>query len=139
MNIALVSPQNVDAVWQHIAEMVSNGMDQITADCTAGDLWTLCRSGQVYLVIAHDQKPVAASFWRFEMWPAGGVFKNLMTVGEHHRKDDWFADMDRFVNRIAQSNGASLYAWQGPRAWGRLLPKAQITTCNYIMEVRADG
>src|SRR5690606_5824150 len=69
LNIALVPPQNVDAVWQHIAEMVSNGMDQITADCTAGDLWTLCRSGQVYLVIAHEQEPVAASFWRFEMWP----------------------------------------------------------------------
>lgn len=135
MNISLVPPANVDAIWPHIADRVSNCVTDLNVDCSAGSFWTMCRTGAVYLVIAHDEAPVAASFWRFETWPSGIVFKNLMTVGE--RMAEWLTDMDLMVNEIARSNGASSYAWQGPRAWGRVLPKAQLTTCNFIMEVRA--
>ncbi len=137
MNITLVAPGNVDAVWPYIAEMVSDAVEKHNTDASAGQFWAACRSGEFFLVVAHDEKPVAASFWRFETWKSGPVLSNLMTAGEAHRKDDWFPDMTNFINQMALANGVKKYAWKGPKAWGRMLPESKITTCNFIMEVRA--
>lgn len=138
LNIALLSPEQVDAAWPYIAEMVVDGIEKNDVDASAGDFWTSSRSGQFYMILAHDDKPVAASFWRFETWPSGPVFNNLLTIGEHHRKEEWFPEMEAFVNSIVKANGVRKYVWRGPRAWGRMLPQAKSTTCNFIMEVRAD-
>lgn len=138
MNIVLLSPGQVDATWPHIAEMVVDAIEKHDVDASAGDFWTASRSGQFFMILAHDDKPVAASFWRFETWPSGPIFNNLLTAGEHHRKDEWFPKMETFVNGIVRANGVKNYQWRGPRAWGRMLPEAKSTTCNFKMEVRAD-
>jgi hypothetical protein len=137
VNISLVSPDNVDAIWPHIAKMVSDCIEKHPVDASAGDYWTGCRTGQFFLILAHDEKAVAVSIWRFETWPTGPILNNLLTASEPNRSGEWFQPMDDFVNGMAQANGVSTYKWSGPRAWGRLLPRAKITSCNYIMEVRA--
>lgn len=137
MNITLVAPGNVDAVWPHIAEMVADAVQKHNTDASAGDYWTGSRTGNFFLIVAHDEKPVAATFWRFETWNSGPVLNNLLTSGEPHRADEWIPDCREFVNGMALANGVKSFVWRGPRGWKQFFPDAEAITCNYRMEVRA--
>lgn len=135
MNVDLVPPVDVDKIWPLIARRVADCIQKINADCSAGDLWTMSRSGALFLIIAHEDDTVlGATMWRFETWAHGTVFKNIITVGE--RMKEWFPDMQEKVNEMAANGGADHFVWQGSPAWRRLIPNAKTMTCNYIMEVR---
>lgn len=89
MIIDLVSVPDIDRVWPMVAPMVSEGIKRVPSETTMADLWANCRSGQWFLLIAHDGKDMSGvSVWRFT---AHGYFDCAFLTGE--RLDDWISGL----------------------------------------------
>lgn len=133
MNVDLVSTMDVDKVWPLISQRIIDCVDSMNTDLSPGDMWTLCRSGAGFLVVVHDGSEIkAATIWRFETWPKGVVFRNLIVVGEDMAS--WIDACTKKVNEMAKQGGATWFAWQGRRGWERIFKNADKVGV-YIMEV----
>lgn len=133
MKVEIVPVAQVDNIWPLIAIRIANCLRDIDADCTAADLWDLCRSGHAFLMVAHDGDIYGAMVWRFETWPSGLVLKNLVTVGE--KMPRWLPQAHEAAGQLAINGGASRYVWHGRKAWQRYFPKAKVLNITYSMEV----
>ncbi len=133
MKVEIIPVDQVDQVWPLIADRIDTCLHSIKADCSTADLWSLCRSGNAFLMVAHDGDIHGAMVWRFETWLHGPVLKNLITVGD--RMKDWLSDAHDAAGRLAKNGGATRYVWHGRKAWQRYFPKAKVLNITYSMEV----
>lgn len=122
MNIVVLKPGEVDEVWPHISGMMQSAFEQTEAAMSPADMWTLCRSGNAFLIVGIDEaKPVFASAWRFETWATGRVFRCLYLGGE--RMHEWFKDMHDLASRMAADGGTKRLVAEGRPGWARIAEK----------------
>lgn len=134
MNSTLVRPADVDEIWHLISERIDACLRERHGDCTAGDLWTLCRAGTAFLLVAHDGTAIkSASIWRFETWTNEPVFRCLIAVGED--MESWFEGVREIVTRMAKEGGAKSLVCDGRKGWQRRIPEAQVIRQTYRIEV----
>lgn len=136
MNIAIVGQEHVDAVWQHIGQMVTDCLQEQRVDITAADLWLQCRAASAFVVlITNESGFVGAIVWRFETWPAGPVMRAIVAVGDGI--EGHFEEIYAWCERHARTMGASRIAILGTRkGWGRRIKRPTQITYNYIFEVQ---
>jgi hypothetical protein len=134
MNSYLVPVHAVDQVWPLISERIIAAVEKINFDCSAGELWQMCRAQGAFLIVSEEDNQIkGASVWRFETWVKGPVFRNIILAG-----DDisfWKDSMAECAERVARAGGAGTYTFAGREGWGRLFPDAKIQNVSYIMKV----
>ena len=133
MIIETLSVNQVDQVWPLLAERVKRCLAKVDADCTAADLWTQCREGRAFLMVAHDGEIYGAVIWRFEHWLNGSVLKNIVTVGHDMRL--WMDAMHDAGAELARNGGATRLVWSGRKGWARRFPQARQHSITYTLEV----
>lgn len=137
MIVENVKPQVVDDIFPLFSSDVAKCLDEIRADCAAGDLWRMCRDGSAFLLIAHEDGNIkAATIWRFETWLHGPVLKNLVAVNVGAgAMADWLPQMNEAARTIAKVGGADRFIWQGREAWGRVFKDAKKLATIFEMRV----
>lgn len=134
MIVELVGVLHIDRIWPLVSKDFVECLNDNYGDCSAGDLWTQCRSGNAFLIVAHENEAIkSASVWRFENWLKGPVFRCLILTGKDMK--DWFDDVRTFCEQIAKDNGAT-FVWDGRDGWGRAFPEAKKIRQTYMMEPR---
>jgi hypothetical protein len=105
MNIAVVGTVDVDRIWPAIAEGINQSSTRSFDAIPAGNLYQMCRSGNAFLIIAHDGKDIkGASIWQFRQVDQKTVFQGLALTGEGF--SEWAPAMRDEVRRIAKGGGA---------------------------------
>jgi hypothetical protein len=134
MNTFLVPLHRVDEIWPLIAERIVAAVERFNFDCSAGQLWEMCRARGAFLIVSENEGQIkGASIWRFETWLKGPVFRNLITSGDDMAS--WLPDMRELAESIARQGGAAHYVWDGRPGWKRVFPDAEMTKSSYIMKV----
>jgi len=129
-----VAVAEVDAIWPMIADDIVRCLEKTPSYLTAGDLWTMCRSGKAFLLAVHDGSVIrAASVWQFE----GQNFVCLVLVGRG--SSDWIPALFDAASFIAKAGGAkTLMATAriglGPRL-KKHLPTLRTIRHTYTVEV----
>lgn len=99
----VVAQADVDAVWPIFAADVAKCLKKTpTPDYSAGDYWTMCRSGMAFLIAVHDQgKFKALTVWRFE----DDYFCCLMMVGKN--MGGWVGPLFEKAAEVSRNGGCS--------------------------------
>lgn len=130
MNVTLVPVQMVDAIWNSVKDGFQKASDRFGGDLTVGELWQGCRAGHVYLFVVHDdQKVVAATAWKPELWRSGGKFRCLALYGKGVR--EWKDALRVQVERAAKSCGATSLIADGRLGWKAIYPDAKVLRVVY--------
>lgn len=130
MNISLVPTQMVDAIWPSVKDGFQRASDRFGGDLTVGELWQGCRAGHVYLFVVHDdQKVVAATAWKPELWRSGPKFRCLALYGTNMA--DWISELHEKVKQAAIQCGATSLMSDGRAGWQRVFPKAKVLRMVY--------
>ena len=110
----------VDQVWPAIAQGIAKSCERSGGGLTAGDVWTQCRSGSAFLIIAHDDKEIhGASVW----YPQNGKLRCMALYGTGMR--GWIGDMHEMAKRIARDCGATALISEGRTGWQKIFPQAK--------------
>lgn len=118
MKIGIANVIEVDQVWPRIAAGIQSSCERGDGEFIAGDFWTMCRSGNAYLVIAFDGLEILmASVWRFERLGDVRTFHCLTLWGKSMRT--WLDPAREFVSRVAKENGATRLTACGRHGWMR--------------------
>lgn len=130
----LVPFHAVDTFWPAVVDDISKCLEDIDADCCAGDLYIMCRQGSAFLMIIFEDETVkAALVWRAETWPSGVVLKNIVTVGKD--MSQWLPLAIESAAELARRCGAKRFTCQGRKGWGRVFRNAKVLNTTFIMEV----
>lgn len=130
MNVTLVPLHLVDGVWPSVKDGFQRASDRFGGDLTVGELWQGCRAGHCFLFVVHDeQKVVAATAWKPELWRSGPKFRCLALYGV--QMDDWFDEMRRKVTETAINCGAASLIAEGREGWRKVLPEAKVLRTLY--------
>lgn len=133
-SVEVVQVADVDQWWPLFGARVNECARSLQSNFSAGDLWTMCRTGQAILIVAHDgEKVLGATIWQFETWPDGPVIRNLVTVGED--LGAWQIDMHKAAKDVAIAGGANRFVFDGRNGWKRLYPAAKTIT-RYILDIK---
>jgi len=136
VNITKVS--DVDAVWPLIAPQIVKCIEKTPSFMSAGDLWQMCRSGQAFLIIAHDDVKIhGAAIWQFQTAYNTTVFSCLMLVGE--ALDDWALSLLESARLIARGGGAMHLCATSRiglvQKLKKLIPGLKVVRQSYLVEV----
>lgn len=137
MTVVLVTTANIDHVWPVASKLLQKAIDRSGDDLSTGDLWTMLRSGQAFLVIAADADITMASVWRFERWHEGQVFKCLALGG----KDigEWIEEFNDKILAMMREGGATRLVFDGRKGWPHMFAKVghkvRELRSTYIMEI----
>jgi hypothetical protein len=129
-----VAVADVDRIWPLIADDVVKCLKKTPTYFTAGDLWTMCRTGNVFLLAVHDGLKIqAASVWQFE----GQKFVCLLLVGNH--SDEWITALFEKAAEMARNGGAVQLMASGRVGLGaklkKHLPSLRVIRHTYTVEV----
>lgn len=119
MKIAVCAPHEVDAIWHLVVEGISKAIVRSeNMEDTAGDLWTLCRSGRGYLILVWDEAGIRmASVWQFEKRNGKSVFNCRIMYGT--KMKEWVNQAREWITKLAKDNGAEYLVSAGRRGWLR--------------------
>lgn len=130
MNVTLVPQHMVDAIWPNVKDGFQRASDRFGGDLTVGELWQMCRGGQAFLFVVHDdQKIVAATAWRPELWGSGPKFRCLALYGKGVW--EWKDTLREHVERAAKLCGATSLLADGRSGWKEVYPDAKILRVVY--------
>jgi hypothetical protein len=112
MNIQLVGVADIDKLWPRVAGDITRCLRKAPTDVGAGDVWANCRSGQWFMIVAHDDVAIhGTTVWRF----ANGYFECLVLAG---------SDLSRWLYDLVETAPA----WQNSMAAvGSLPPGAPVS------------
>lgn len=139
MNITLVPVGSVDEVWPLISEQVDACLRKAPGTLSAGQYWTMCRSGEAFLIIAVDDAGIhGVTIWKF----AGDYFECLLLVGmPGESADGWFSKVMDFALKLASQNGCKGFGGTGRLGLVKRMkaqfPKLEIPRQTYIVSVEA--
>lgn len=130
----LAKPADVDGIWPLISPDIVKCIEKTPTFFTAGELWSMCRSGDGYLIVIHEETTVlGASVWRFE----GQNFVCLMLAGK--RADDWIEILYERARLTASLGGAKQLMASGRVSLFRKLKKhlqgVRMVRCTVAVEV----
>jgi len=130
MNISLVPLALIDGIWRQVSDGFGRASKRSGGDLTVGELWQMCRTGQAHLFVVHDdQKVVAATAWRFEIWGSGPKFRCLALYGTNMA--DWMPELHEKVKQAAVQCGATSLVAEGREGWKRIFDKAKVLRVTY--------
>jgi hypothetical protein len=138
MNIALIGSQEVDNVWPSIAGRVVKCLEKAPSYLSAGELWQMCRSGQAFLLVAHDETKVqGAAIWQFQQSFGQLTLSCLMLTGED--LDMWADPLFQAARNIAKDGGAAALSATGRiglvQTLKKQIPGLKIVRQTYLVEV----
>lgn len=137
MNIALIGSQEVDGIWPSIAPRIVECLKKAPSYLSAGELWQMCRSGQVFLLVAHDETEIhGASIWQFQNGYGQSILSCIMLVGKGLRK--WALPLFDAASNIAKDGGAIISGTGRPglyRLLKKLIPGLELARQSYIVRV----
>lgn len=134
MRVTLVPVHLVDSTWRCVSEGFGRASRRFGGDLTVGELWQLCRSGNAFLFVVHDDKEIiAATAWRPELWGSGPKFRCLALYGSGVR--DWKDDLRAQVTRVARDCGATSLLSEGRLGWQKIYPDAKILRATYEAQI----
>ncbi len=130
MRVTLVPVHLVDSTWRCVSEGFGRASRRFGGDLTVGELWQLCRSGNAFLFVVHDDKEIiAATAWRPELWGSGPKFRCLALYGKG--MNDWIEDLHQAVKQAAIQCGATALMSDGRVGWTKVFPKAKVLRAVY--------
>lgn len=130
MNISLVPTQMVDALWPSVKDGFQRASDRFGGDLTVGELWQGCRAGHVYLFVVHDdQKVVAATAWKPELWRSGPKFRCLALFGLGMQ--GWMPELHEKVRQTAIQCGCETLLAEGREGWKKIFKAARVLRVVY--------
>jgi hypothetical protein len=130
MQVSLVPVLNVDQFWPHLREGFHRSVMRTGGDLTTGDLWSQCRNGSAFLLIAHEGEEIrGASIWRPDTWQTGRKLRCLALYGSGMKH--WIEDMHGMAKSIAIDCGATSLVSEGRLGWQRIFPKAKVLRALY--------
>lgn len=130
MNISLVPLHLIDGIWPSVKDGFQRASDRFGGDLTVGELWQLCRSGNAFLFVVHDDQTVAAATaWRPELWGSGPKFRCLALYGTNMA--DWMPELHEKVKQAAVQCGATSLMSDGRAGWQKVFPKAKVLRMVY--------
>lgn len=130
MNVTLVPVQMVDAIWNSVKDGFQKASDRFGGDLTVGELWQGCRAGHVFLFVVHDdQKVIAATAWKPELWRSGPKFRCLALYGLGMQ--GWMPELHEKVRETAIQCGAESLLAEGREGWKRIFDKAKVLRVVY--------
>jgi hypothetical protein len=131
---SLVACPVVDQVWPFVTYGFQHACDKTGGGYSSEHFWSLCRSGQAYLIIVTDgEHVIGASVWQFQDWSSGKKFRCLCLYGE--RSEDWDDQLFQLAKQYAQQGGAKTIVWGGRPGWKRRMPTARVIQMIYEMEL----
>ena len=133
MQIGLASSSEIDGIWPQISAGMQKACDTTGGSLCSADLWQMCRAGDAFLMIAHDDTIKMASVWRFENWPSGTVFKCLGLCGQDIAK--WLPEALEYAKQTAKSGNASRIIAEGRFGWERVARQAKIISKTYEVNI----
>jgi hypothetical protein len=130
MNVSLVPVPNIDAIWPHLREGFHRSVMKTGGDIETGDLWVQCRSGEAFLLIAHEGEQIlGSSIWIPQTWQTGRKLRCLALYGSG--MSDWIGDMHEMAKRLAADCGATSLVSEGRPGWAKIFPKAKVLRALY--------
>ncbi len=134
MKIEIAGVHDVDGIWPLIAPKLCRAAEKCGDDLTAGELWQMCRSGNAFLIIAHEEKEILmAAIVRFERWNNGSVLRVLTLVGD--RIGEWAEEVKEFLNGMGKANGAGRIVAEGRDGWTRIFSEPRKLRSTYEMRI----
>lgn len=138
MNIALIGLQEVDNIWSSIAEHVVKCLKKTPSYYSAGELWQMCRSGQAFLLLAHEGTEVrGAAIWQFQTAYGQTVFTCLMLAGKD--MGQWTVPMLESARSIARDGGAKQLSATSRvglvQTLKKQIPGLKVVRQSYLVEV----
>ena len=130
MQVSLWPVAHIDQIWPSLRDGFQKALLATGGDLTTADLWTACRSGNAFLLIAHDGEQVfGASIWRPDTWQTGPKLRCLGLYGTGFR--DWINDMRAMAVRLAHDCGATSLVSDGRSGWTKVFPNAKRLRITY--------
>lgn len=130
MNVGFASVAEIDAIWPMIAQNMQRACVRCDSEYSAGDLWQMCRSGNGFLLVAHEAPALfMASVWRFK----GAEFHCEMLWGTQRRL--WQRAAREFVEKTAKENGATRLITEGRTGWLRVFRDAVMNGKKYEVAI----
>lgn len=135
MKIAIAGLHEVDTVWPLVAKGFQRAFRREQGK-TLGELWTMCRTGNAFLVIlAENNEILMASIWRFHTKDGTPVFRCESMYG--NRMSEWVEYVYSWIENLARENGAKKLVAEGRRGWLRMFDG--VVTNGLDMEIAIDG
>ncbi len=124
MRCDLVSVHQVDQFWPSLSQGFQRAVMKTGGDITVGELWQGARSGQTFLLVAHDETEIrGASIWVPQVWQTGGKLRCLALWGRGMK--DWIEDMHELATRVMRDCGATSLVSEGRTGWPKIFPQAK--------------
>lgn len=128
--VGIASVPEVDRIWPSIANGLEDACRATGGDLTADYLWSECRAGHAFLVIASRRdEMLAASVWRFEKWTSGRKLCCLALYGHDMRA--WLVPHRDMILEMAKAGQATAIVTTGRKGWERLFPNATVLRQTY--------
>lgn len=135
MKADVVAQADVDAVWPVFAQQVVDCLEKTpNPDYSAGDYWTMCRSGMAFMIVTHDETGFKSmTVWRFE----ADKFGCMLMVGRDIIS--WLACLVEKASEIGRNGGAKTLIATHRVGFGkvfkRALPGAKIIRQTYEVAI----
>lgn len=108
ISATVAKQSDVDGLWPLISEDIIKCIEKTPTFLTASDLWVMCRSGEGFLIVVHDEdKILGAAVWRFEK----DSFVCLIVTGT--KADEWWGIFSATVSEVARLGGARQLMFTG--------------------------
>jgi hypothetical protein len=130
MQVSLLPVTSVDQFWPHLREGFHRAVMKTGGDIETGDLWVKCRSGEAFLLVAHEGEEIrGASVWKPQTWQTGRKLRCLALYGSGMH--EWIYEMRDLAARIARDCGATALVSDGRLGWQKIFPKAKVLRALY--------
>ena len=134
MQVSLCGVAQVDQVWPALREGLQRALLRTGGDMVSGDLWSAVRSGNAFLLVAHEgDKILGASVWRSETWQSGVKLRCLALFGVGMKS--WIGEMRELAVRIAHDCGATSLVSEGRAGWQKVFPAAKVLRLLYEEQI----
>lgn len=120
IRVELANCQQVDQLWPIISEGLEKACRRTGGDLTSDYLWSECRAGRAFLLIAcDDDRIIAAGVFRFEAWTSGRKLRVLSLYGT--RMSEWLQHGLSVVRQMMRVGNADGLVFEGRPGWSRKL------------------
>lgn len=134
MNVTICNATITDQVWPTFSKKLQKACEKTGGDIGSGELWQMCRSGQAFLIVVHDDNGFkAAIIVQFQRWISKTVLRCLAIVGED--MDSWLPSVLETVQKMAKDGGATSFVAEGREGWAKVFPKAKKLRVTYEAEL----
>lgn len=138
MNLDIVPLSDVDLIWPRVGPDLVKCLAQTPSYLSAGELWQMCRSGQAFLFVGHEDGDIYVSaVWRFERGFGTDVLNCLVLAGS--QSDKWASSIIEKAADLAREGGATAITATGRLGLIQMLkkniPDLKIVRQTYFMGV----